>query len=232
MITQSSVTPRRRGDPQVDHTLVLLIHRAMLVDAARFTVLLTDLAQSGTPIETRRAAAIRDYLVMFGIELYEHHSCEDDIAWPMIAASAGAAVGLAPLTQEHTALAPLIDTMMRVADAFAADPAAHVQCLAVSLRELSGLLYEHIPGEERHVFPIISHYVSVPDWETAERVMLSGLSLRHLAWLWPWMERFASSEELDYVLAKGGLVFRLLLTLTRGGYRRRERLIFGPGALQ
>ncbi|MGH3697507.1 MAG: hemerythrin domain-containing protein [Pseudonocardiaceae bacterium] len=232
MITQLSVTPRRPGDPQVDNTAVLLIHRAVLVDAARFTVLLTDLAQAGTPIEPRRATAIRDYLVMLGIELHEHHSCEDDVAWPMIAASAGAVADLAPLTQEHTALASLIDMVMRVADAFAADPAAHVQCLAVSLQELSGLLHEHIPGEERHVFPIISHYVSVPDWETAEREMLAGLSLRHLAWLWPWMERFAGPEELEYVLARSGLVSRLLLALTRGGYRRREQLIFGPDALR
>ncbi len=164
MITQLRVTPRRPGDPQVNHAPVVLIHRAMLVDAARFTVLLTDLAQAGTPIEARRAAAIRDYLVMFGIELHEHHSGEDDVAWPMITASAGAAVDLAPLSAEHTVLALLIDMMMRVAEAFAADPAGHVQCLAVSLRELSGLLHEHIPDEERHVFPIISHYVSVADW--------------------------------------------------------------------
>lgn len=232
MITELSVTPRRPGDPQVDHTPMRLVHRAMLVDAARFTVLLTDLAQAGTPIEVRRATAIRDYLVMFGIELHEHHSCEDDVAWPMIAASAGAAVDLAPLSGEHTVLASLIDAMMRVADAFAADPAAHVGCLAVSLRELSGLLHEHIPDEERHVFPIISRYVSVADWEIAEREILAGLSLRHLAWMWPWLERFAGPEELAYVLAKSGRVFRLLLALTRGGYRRREELIFGPDALR
>jgi hemerythrin-like domain-containing protein len=227
MTTQLSVTPRQPGDPEVDHTPVLLVHRAMLIDAARFAVLLTGLARTGELIEARRAAAIRDYLVTFGAELHEHHSREDDIAWPMIAASAGAAVDLTPLTEDHAVLAPLIDTMVRIAAAFAADPAAHVQALAVSLGELSDLLHEHIPEEERDVLPVISRYVSVPDWEAAERKMRAGMSLRHLAWALPWIERFASPDEVEHVLAKGGLVFRLLLALTRGGYLRRERLIFG-----
>lgn len=226
MTVQLSVTPRRPGDPVVDHTAVLLVHRAMLTDAARFAVLLTDLAAIGAPIETRRAAAIRDYLVTFATELHEHHSREDDIAWPVIAASAGAAIDLAPLTEDHTVLARLIDTMVPTADAFAADPAAHVQALAVSLGELSDLLHEHIPEEERDVLPVISRYVSVADWEAAERKMVAGMSLRHLAWVLPWLDRFATPQELAYVLAKDGLVFRALLALTRGGYRRRERLIF------
>lgn len=229
MITQLSVTPRRPGEPEVDHAAVLLIHRAMLTDAARFTMLLTDLARTREPIGSRRAAAIRDYLVVFGAELHEHHSREDDIAWPVIAASAGAAVDLAPLTEDHTVLAPLIDTMVTTAKAFAADPAAHVQPLAISLRALSDLLHEHIPEEERDVLPVISRYVSVRDWEVAEQQMRAGMSFRHLAWALPWMEGVATPQELASVLAKGGRVFRLLLALTRGGYRRRERLIFGPG---
>lgn len=145
MTTQLIVTPRRPGEPEVDHTPVLLIHRAMRTDVTRFTALLTALAHSGEPIEPRRAAAIRDYLVVFGTELHEHHSREDDVAWPVIAASAGAAVDLAPLTEDHTVLAPLIDTMMTIANAFAADPAAHVRPLAISLRELSDLLHEPSP---------------------------------------------------------------------------------------
>lgn len=226
MTTQLSVTPRRPGDPVVDHTPVLLVHRAMLTDAARFAVLLTDLAALGAPIERRRAAAIRDHLVAFGSELHEHHSREDHIAWPVIAASAGAAIDLAPLTEDHTVLARLIDTMVSTAVVFAADPSEHVQALAVSLGVLSDVLHEHIPEEERDVLPVISRYVSVPDWEAAERKMRAGMSLRHLEWVLPWLERFATPQELGHVLAEGGLVFRLLLALSRGGYRRREQLIF------
>lgn len=77
------------------------------------------------------------------------------------------------------------------------------------------------------MLPVISRYVSVPDWEAAEQQMRAGMSFRHLAWALPWMERVATPQELASVLAKGGRVLRLLLVLTRGGYRRRERLIFG-----
>lgn len=81
-MTQLNVTPRQSGDPEVNHTALLLVHRAMLTDAARFAVLLADLAWAGAPIDARRAAAIRDYLVVCGAELHEHHSREDDVAWP------------------------------------------------------------------------------------------------------------------------------------------------------
>lgn len=171
--------------------------------------------------------AIRDYLVQFGAELHSHHSREDDVAWPVIRASAGTAVDLAPLTEDHTALAPLIDAMVATARAFAADPAAHLASLAASMRELSDLLHEHIPDEERDVLPVVSRYVSVPDWEAVERRMRAGLDLRHLAWVLPWIARLAAPQQLAHVLAKGGPVFRLLLALTRGRYRRREQLIFG-----
>ncbi len=230
MTTQQQVIPRRPGDPQVDHTPVLLTHRAMLTDAARLTALLTDLAQTRAPIETRRAAAIRDHLVALGTELHEHHSREDDIAWPVIAASAGAAVDLTPLTEDHTTLAPLIDTMVTAARAFATDPTGQVGPLAHSMRELSELLHEHIPEEERDVLPVISRYVSVPDWEAVEHKMRAGMSLRHLAWLMPRMERFATPQELAQVLDKDGWVCRLLLTLTRRRYHRHEQLIFGSGS--
>lgn len=228
MTTQPIVTPRRPGEPEVDHTVLLLVHRAMLTDAARFADLLTDLAREGLPIPARRAVAIRDYLLAFGTELHEHHSRENDVAWPLVAASAGATVDLAPLTENHPILAQLIDSMAVTAHAFAADPSVHAQRLATSLRELSDLLHEHVSEEERDVLPVISQYVSVPDWTAAEDRMRAGMSLRHLAWVLPWIARFATPQELAHVLAKGGAVFRLLLALTRGGYRRRERLIFEP----
>ena len=56
----------------------------------------------------------------------------------------------------------------------------------------------------------------------------SGMSLRHLVWVLPWLERCATSDELTHRVAKDGLVLRLLLLLARRRYRRRERLIFGP----
>ncbi|MGH3611594.1 MAG: hemerythrin domain-containing protein [Pseudonocardia sp.] len=232
MTTQPIVTPRRPGEPEVDHTVLLLVHRAMLTDAARFAELLTDLAREGLPIPARRAVAIRDYLLAFGTELHEHHSREDDVAWPVIAASAGAAVDLAPLTEDHAILGELIASMTVSAHAFAADPAAHAQRLATGVCELCDLLHEHVPEEERDVLPVISQYVSVPDWTAAEDRMLAGMSVRHLAWMLPWIARFATPPELAHVLARGGAVFRLLLALTRGGYRRRDRLIFGPAPVR
>jgi hypothetical protein len=43
--------------------------------------------------------------------------------------------------------------------------------------------------------------------------MRAGMSVRHLAWVLPWRERCATSDELAHVVAKDGLVFRLLLVL-------------------
>lgn len=71
MTTQLGATQHQPGDPEADHTALLLVHRAMLTDAARFAVLLTDVAGAGSPIEAHRAAAARDYLTAFGTERRE-----------------------------------------------------------------------------------------------------------------------------------------------------------------
>lgn len=221
-----TVTPRRPGEPEVDHTVLRLVHRAMLADAARFAALLTDLARGNDPIGRRRAVAVRDHLVALAEELHQHHNREDDICWPVIAASAGSAVDLAPLTEDHAELAPLIDAVDAAAREFAVDPEVHVGGLARRLRELSALLHEHIRDEERDVLPVISRYVSVADWAVAEQRMRAGAGPRHLAWALPWVASFAEPDELAHVMLIGGVPFRLLLALFRPAYRRRVRRIF------
>jgi hypothetical protein len=76
---------------------------------------------------------------------------------------------------------------------------------------LTNLVQTGEPIEARRAAAIRDYLV--PDWEAAERKMRAGMSVRHLAWVLPWMERCATSDELAHVVAKDGLVFRLLLVL-------------------
>ena len=87
------VRPRAEGDPVPDVLGMRLAHRAMLSDASR----LTDLAErlAATPATgQRRADAVARYVYDFADSVHHHHSVEDDVLWPVLAASAGPHVDL------------------------------------------------------------------------------------------------------------------------------------------
>jgi hypothetical protein len=46
----------------------------------------------------------------------------------------------------------------------------------------------------------------------------------------PWMAAVATADQRERALAKAGRPFRVLLAVTRRGYARRERAVFGSGS--
>ena len=227
--TTPAVTPRRDGDPEVDLTAYYLVHRAMLADT-RTVADLADLVAGGTVrLGAERASALRDYVGALCREIRAHHAAEDDIVWPVVAASAGSAVDLGGLTDDHAVVDPLLGRARTAATALATAPDdLGAACrLAGAMTELLALLDEHIGEEERDVFPVIRRFVSVADYDAAEQRLRHGMGVSHLRWVLPWLAHHATSEEMAALLARAGLPVRVLLAASRPGFRRTRRAVFG-----
>ena len=220
----TTVTPRRAGDPRPDTLGMRLSHRAMIKDAHRLTALLQALAAA--PAEPARASAVARYVTDYCDSIHHHHSAEDDILWPVLAASAGAHVDLAELSDDHAALDPLLDRIRAGATAFAARPADEdaATALAVDLAELRDLLDEHIADEEASVLPAIEEHVSVKDWAAVEGEIRKRARLAFEA---PRVVAVVTPAEQAALVREGGLVLRLLLAVLVPPFRRRERRVFG-----
>ncbi|WP_214109602.1 hemerythrin domain-containing protein [Acrocarpospora catenulata] len=209
-----------------DLTGIRIIHRAMRGDLHRL-VALTEAASTGqTTFTPARAAALAAYIGQVRHAIHVHHTREDEIVWPLLERSAGAAVDLADLSEDHSVLDPLLAEMVAAADAFA-NGTGQPGALASAVRKLSDLLDEHIEEEERRIFPVIQKYVTGEEWEQTEKKFRKGGDVRfELAWV----SEYTTPEERAFLRAKAGPMLTLMLALIRPGHRRRQRLLFGSAA--
>ena len=217
----TTVTPRTEGDPRPDTIGMRLAHRVMLRDARRLTALAESLAARTTTADAARGAAIGAYVADYCDSIHHHHSAEDDVLWPVLAASAGPHVDLAELSDDHAALDPLLHRIRAGAETFrtARDEDA-ATALAVDLAELRDVLAEHIADEEAAVLPVIEEHVSVADWGQVEAEIRTRAKLSFEA---PRVLAVVTPEERAVLAEEGGVALRLLLAVLVPPFRRRER---------
>jgi iron-sulfur cluster repair protein YtfE (RIC family) len=227
--TTPAVTPRRDGEPEVDLTGYRLVHRAMLADTRAVADLADRVAGGSVVLTAARAAALREYVGELCHEIHTHHDAEDQIIWPVIAASAGAAVDLGELTDDHSVIDPMLARARTAATALATAPDdLEAACrLASAMTEMFTLLDEHIGEEEREVFPVITRFVSVGDYSRAEEELRRGVAFIHLRWVVAWLAHHATPAEASILLRKAGFPFRVLLAVSRPGFRRTRKAALG-----
>ncbi|MGW8812279.1 hemerythrin domain-containing protein [Gordonia terrae] len=211
-----------------DLTGMKIAHRGMLHDTRRFAEILGRIA-GGEPCDGRRRDAIAGYLDQLCASIHHHHTIEDEVVWPILTASAGAAVDVHDLEDDHTQLEAFLATLQaRIAAFSAAKPdrlGVAATDLAATLDDVHQLLGEHIADEERVVFPIVDRYVSVADWDRVEKAARAGASMRFEV---PRMMRHADERELAKMKSEAGPVIRAMLALLVRSFDKREALIAGP----
>lgn len=222
-----TVTPRRPGEPVVDLLHLRVIHVVMLRDLRRLTALADDVAAGATRLDARRARALQRWIGRSMTSIHHHHAAEDEVLWPVIEGSAGSAVDLTELTDDHSVLDPRMDRIRAAAAALASAPTSEdaATALAVGLADLRDLLEEHIADEERTVFPVMEEHVSTTDWDRVKVEV--GKRDSDLPFVLPRIADAATPEQLATLLREAGPVFRVLLALLQPGYRRFERTVFG-----
>jgi hemerythrin-like domain-containing protein len=218
------VTPRRPGEPAVDLMGFTLIHRALRSGARQLADATTAIAggQSCSRERGRAVVQVSRYVLH---EITQHHQREDDVLWPVIVASAGDAVDLDPLSDDHTELHHVLERAQAALPGFARDPATGAAGLARVFTELADLLDQHIAEEEAQVFPVIREHVSAADFTRCERMFRKGTSPGQLFFLVSWIADQCDDAELAAVRRTAGAPLRLMLRLGTGRYTRRRDLV-------
>ncbi len=224
MTSRSSSQSTTTSTP--DLTGMKIAHRAMLDDTRRFAEILGRIG-AGEPCDNRRRRAIGDYLTQLCASIHHHHTIEDEIVWPILTASAGAAVDVRELQDDHTELEALLAVLGTHVGGFARARSGDTRAageLAETLRQTHELLAEHIADEEKVVFPIVDRYVSVTDWDRVGKAARTGGKMSFEA---PRMFRHADACELTKMRKEAGPIIRAVLGLLIRSYDKREAIIVG-----
>jgi hypothetical protein len=220
-VPPSAQAARRPGDPEPDVTSLLVTHRAIRRDLARLTATLA--LDAGAPLTSAHRRALRRYGAALFAEISRHVDEEDGLLWPVIAATAGQSVDLAPLTDDHQAITA---TLGRAARALAGSVGAQA---AEPVRELRDMLDEHIADEEVRILPAMRRYLPAGAYRAYETAAWRRAPLASLRFRAPWLARAAGLSEQPALLGPGGWRARTLLVAGNRGYARLERRAFGPG---
>lgn len=208
-----------------------LVHTAMLHDVQRLADLAERIAAGATDVSRDRAHAIRDYVRLLFAAITHHHEGEDEIVWPVISERVADPTAMAQLSVDHQQLDPLFDEVLIAAERLTVDPTSRLAAdeLAGWMRRLATGLDAHIALEEQIVFPVLREQVPQDEYEQMEERIRKDGSLADMAFVVPWMAAVATEDQRERALAKAGRRFRVLLAVTRRGYARRERAVFGRG---
>ncbi len=223
------VTPRRPGDPEPDLAGFALVHSA-LRSGCRLIADATTAIAAGSPCPPVRHRAVVRFAAAVLDEVHVHHSREDDVLWPVIAASAGAHVDLEPLSDDHAELQRVLDRAQAALARFEIAGPALAAPLADLLTRLADDLDEHVEEEEREVFPVLRRFVSAGDLTRAEARFRAGTTPRQLAFLLPWLvDSCPTPADRAALLARVPLPLRLLLRAVSPAWQRQRDLVAGTG---
>ena len=215
---------RPPGSPEPDLTFVAAAHRAIRQDLGRLAACLGQVADRGA--KPARARAIYRYTEALLAAVRAHHENEDDLIWPLIAASAGQAVDLIPLADDHQAIEAAVGRASDALACFRADPGLCAE-LHKSVSELRDMVDEHIADKERQIVPAMLRFLSAESCRWCEKQIQRRASRPGQRFSAPWLARYAQPDELRRLLAGRGWRARIRLAAARPGYARLERRAFG-----
>ncbi len=211
------------AEPEPDLTSMVVVHRAIRQDLRRLAAGLAEIAGRGA--SPSQARAISRYTAALLAEIRAHHETENEVLWPVIAATAGQAVDLAPLTDDHRAIDAAVGRASQALACFRAQPGTHAE-LPASVASLRDMLDEHIADEEEQILPAMRRYLPAEAYRWCEKQIQRKASLTGIQFTAPWLARYSQPDELSRRLATGGWRAQILLAAGRPGYARLERRAF------
>ena len=221
MTSAPTLRPRTSRDPEPDLTSLVVTHRAIRQDLGR----LADGLAAISELEPGRARAVRRYTAALLAAIHAHHDNENDIIWPLIAATARQAVDLVPLADDRLVIEEASGRVQRALACFAAEPATGSAALQASISELRDLAGEHITDEEAQLLPAMRRYLPADAYRWGERQIMRKAAAPGPRFTVPWLARHARDGELRPLLAAGGWRARVVLAFSRH-YARLERQAF------
>lgn len=201
---------------------IRIAHRIMRREARLMAGLAAAWADGSDPLTGRRRRVFGAWIEGLCRDIHHHHATEDDVLWPVLERYAGAEVDLAPLSDDHAALDPVLDDIRAAFTVAAAD--GRVEPLTERLTHLADLLDEHIAEEERDLFPVIRRYVPASEWAVVEKAaQRGGPGIRYAL---PRIVDVATQEEFATMTASAPKPLLLVMKLLLPRYRREKKVLF------
>lgn len=170
--------------------------------------------------DMRRARAFQRYWQGFTLELEHHHTVEDEIFYPALAArSPEAAAHLERIEADHHRIDEL---MAEAADSVVAvaERRTHAMLRVGPFEELDALLAGHLDFEDAELVPLFPEHFDHEEYEAMTQGAMKALSPKQALFTVPFIGDQALPEEFARILPTAPAVFRLIHRLTRAGHAR------------
>jgi hemerythrin-like domain-containing protein len=145
--------------------------------------LLPNLVQSVAPGDEKHAKIIADHIELMTHTLNHHHLAEDEILWPLLLARAPKEVDPVIHLAEghHQRIETLLHRVAMPLSAWASGAAGEARdALALALRELDVVLFEHMALEEQLVLPVVERHIFPSEWEAMEQRSVAGVAPQNI----------------------------------------------------
>jgi hemerythrin-like domain-containing protein len=210
---------------------VELVHRSLRIDAGRLRVTVAALDPDSEP---SRLPAIRDFFDHYRCQLVMHHSHEDGLFFPALAARVGThTIRLDQLTDEHqtlgTALQAVSDRLAAL-DENATEFSTGRRALSESLSTMAELLDAHLKLEEQTVLPLYQSHMPAAEHQQLETKARHAAPRSQAQFLIPWLVAHATPPQRK-ALFKSAPSLRLINLVTGRRYRRIDRALLSATAL-
>jgi hypothetical protein len=214
-----------------DLTRYLLAHEAMRRSARELAHALNHL----DPADRRRARALRWWCDGFIGELHAHHTVEDELFFPALAARVPtfAEEHDAALATEHEELDAVMTALQAAVRGLAdgVDVAGHLTAATARAEELSAFLDHHLGIEDDDVLPLFARHFTGEEYERLDDQALKSIGPRQLLFTVPWAVCAGDPDTQAQVLADAPPPVRAIWVLTRRRYVRRTALAMGVPTL-
>jgi iron-sulfur cluster repair protein YtfE (RIC family) len=167
---------------RVDTQEMVIVHRLF----RREFRLLPALVQQVREGDRDRAAVIAGHAADLTYGLHHHHTAEDLLLWPKLAARIQPRAELVHRMQaQHERLAVLIERVEVLLARWrpVADPPSRDE-LAHALAETSAALDEHLNDEETELLPLVAEHITPQEWDAMTAYAMKGLPKNSKAFMY------------------------------------------------
>ncbi len=204
---------------------VQLIHHALRVDGARLAATVADQEPDGAP---DRVAGVRVFYDRYREQLVAHHTHEDQLFFPALAARVGDdRMHRDELVAQH---GQLDEVLQAIEDGLAAlaEPGGDFTParaeVASALSTMLKLLTTHLDLEERTALPLFESNVPVAEYDELETKVRKATPRDQSAFMIPWIVSHASPDQRK-ALFRAAPPLRIVARLNRGRYRRLDEAL-------
>jgi hemerythrin-like domain-containing protein len=212
-----------------DLIFVNLIHQALRVDGARLLVTIEALEPDDGD---GRLSRVREFFDNYREQLVSHHTHEDRLFFPALAAHVGEArMHLDELAAQHDQLDGVLQAVGEGLAALAGPGgsfAANRNKVAGALSTMVQQLTAHLDLEERTALPLVVSDMPLDEYDELESTARKATPRGQSGFLIPWLAEHASPEQRN-AWFQSAPPLRIVYWLNRRRYRRLDEALLPAG---